>query len=199
MHSVFSRTLRSVAAAITLATATCTASAQVETVNVAEASARLATGGYVLMMRHARTVAGIGDPPQFSIGDCKTQRNLSREGREQSRRIGEALRAAGIRIDRVRSSQWCRCRDTASLAFGAYEDWTALNSFFGDRSQEPARTREVAEFARTAPPEENIMLVTHQVNIRAVFGVYTSQGEIVAGRWRDGRLSALFRFQAYNE
>lgn len=170
--------------------------AQVQSLGLQDAAARLAQGGYLMMIRHARTEPGLGDPPNFRIGDCATQRNLSADGREQSRAIGAMLREAGIRIATVRSSQWCRCRDTAQLAFGDHEPWPALNSFFNDRSDEPARTREVLAYARTLRAPDNAMLVTHQVNIGAVFGVFTSPGEIVAGRWRDGRLVAEFRFVA---
>lgn len=183
-----------VATAACLSLASVGALAQVDSLALRDAAQRLSAGGYVLMMRHAKTEPGLGDPPQFRIDECSTQRNLSQEGREQARAAGAALRAAGVRFDRVRSSQWCRCRDTARLAFGSYEDWPALNSFFEDRSDEPERTRAVGQFARTLSPTANAMLVTHQVNISAVFGVSPAQGEIVAGRWRDGKLVAEFRF-----
>lgn len=181
-------------AALAIVLAPAIARAQPAAIGLAEAAARLAAGGYVLMMRHASTEPGLGDPPQFRIGDCATQRNLSAEGREEARATGQALREAGIRFAQVRSSQWCRCVDTASLAFGAHQSWPALNSFFGDRSLGPARAREVVEFARSVRAPHNAMLVTHQVNIQAVFGTFTAPGEIVAGRWRDGELRAEFRF-----
>jgi len=171
-----------------------TGAAQAPSVSLEEAAVRLASGGYVLMMRHARTEPGIGDPPQFRIGECATQRNLSDEGREQARAIGASLRAAGIRLAVVRSSQWCRCLETAALAFGRHEAWPALNSFFADRSDEPQRTSEVLRFAESLRPPDNAMLVTHQVNISAALDTYTSPGEIVAGRWRDGALVPEFRF-----
>ena len=166
-------------------------------VPLAEAARRLAAGGYVLMVRHAQTVAGVGDPAGFRLGDCATQRNLSEEGRAQARRLGEALRAAGVAIAEVRSSQWCRCRDTAQLAFGAYREWSALNSFFGDRADEPMRTAEVIAYAGSLRGPGNVVLVTHQVNISAATGVYTRPGELVAAKARDGRLAPEFRFVAH--
>lgn len=180
--------------AVVLAFLPVSAAAQAPSVTLDEAAARLASGGYVLMMRHALTEPGIGDPPQFRIGDCATQRNLSDEGREQARAIGASLRAAGIRFAVVRSSQWCRCLETAALAFGGHEAWPALNSFFADRSDEPQRTREVSRFAESLRPPHNAMLVTHQVNISAALDTYAAPGEIVAGRWRDGALAPEFRF-----
>lgn len=92
-----------------------------------DAHALLRTGGVVLAMRHA-LAPGTFDPPGFRVDDCRTQRNLNDEGRAQARRIGDALRSRGLVPARVRSSPWCRCVDTAELAFGRAERWAALGS-----------------------------------------------------------------------
>jgi hypothetical protein len=110
--------------------------------------ARLREGGNVVLMRHARTEPGVGDPPDFRLGECATQRNLSAEGREQARRIGEAFQREAIRLDEVRNSAWCRCVDTAQLAFGRQVVWPPINSFFGSASAREAQTREVLAAAR---------------------------------------------------
>lgn len=165
-------------------------------VSVEEAARRLASGGFVLMMRHTQTEAGVGDPPGYRLDDCTSQRNLSDAGRAQARAIGAALRASGVRIGIVRASAWCRCRDTAELAFGRHEVWPALNSFFDRSAGGSTQTRDVEAFAKTVQPPGNAMLVTHQVNISAAFGTWTSPGEIVAGRWTEGGLRAEFRFRA---
>ncbi len=167
--------------------------AAVERLSLEQAAARLGGGGFVLMMRHAQTEPGVGDPPGFRIGVCATQRLLSAAGRDQARRAGDAMRAAGIRIGEVLSSEWCRCQDTARLAFGAYRTAPALNSFFDDTSARDRRTSELHALVR-GHRDGNLMLVTHQVNISAAFDTFTSPAEIVAGRWRDGRLVAEFRF-----
>lgn len=167
----------------------------VERVSLEEAARRLASGGWVMMMRHAATEAGVGDPPNFRIGDCGTQRNLSEAGRDQARRAGVAMRAAGIRIDEIRTSQWCRCRETAELAFGAARDWPALNSFFADRSSGAGQTAEVLAYASSLGADRNLMLVTHQVNITALVGGFVVPGEVVAGRTRNGAFEGSFRFQ----
>ena len=172
-----------------------TRAAEAQRVALDEAARRLAGGGFVLMMRHAQTEAGIGDPANFRVDDCSTQRNLSDAGRAQARAIGAALRSAGIRVDTVRSSAWCRCRETAELAFGRHEVWPALNSFFGGRPGAQAQTREVEAFAAGLRPPANAMLVTHQVNITAALGPWTEPGEIVAGRWDGARLRAGFSFR----
>ncbi len=140
---------------------------------------RLREGGYVVMLRHAQTGPGVGDPPGFTLGDCATQRNLSDAGRADAWRIGEAFRRERVPVAEVRSSEWCRCRDTAALAFGAYAAWTPLNSFFDDRSVESARTREVLALADRMPRGANVVLVTHQVNITAVSGIVPASGEMV--------------------
>ncbi len=163
----------------------------------AELLAALRSGGQVLLVRHARTEPGVGDPPGFRLGDCRTQRNLSAAGREQALALGAALRARGIPVAEVRSSEWCRCLDTARLAFGGYtpvRPWAALNSFFGDASAEPEQTRKLRAAAAEVPAGANVVWVTHQVNISALTGVVPAMGEVVvvragqdgprvAGRW----------------
>ena len=81
----------------------------------AAAWAALGEGGRIILMRHAATVPGTGDPPGFRLGDCATQRLLSDAGREQAKAIGAALRERGVSADRVLSSAWCRSVDTAEL------------------------------------------------------------------------------------
>jgi broad specificity phosphatase PhoE len=138
---------------------------------------RLDEGGYVVMLRHA-TAPGIGDPENFRLGDCATQRNLSEEGRAQARRLSERLRA-GIASATVYSSQWCRCLETAELLdLGPVEELPALNSFFGrpeDRATNlDALRRFLANLAEDGPP---VILVTHQVTISAITGRSAASGE----------------------
>lgn len=160
-----------------------------------EAAQRLRSGGWVLMMRHARTVPGVGDPAGFRLDRCDTQRNLSEDGRAQARRLGEAFRAADLMPAVVRSSAWCRCLETAQLAFGAHMPWSALNSFFEERGEGAQRTAEVLAFVRDFAGPGNAMLVTHQVNVTAATGVFPAQGEVVAMRWQDDRPVPAFSFQ----
>ena len=141
--------------------------------------AMLRQGGQVVVVRHASTVPGVGDPPGFRLEDCSTQRNLSAAGREEARRIGEAFRARGIPVGRVLSSRWCRCMDTAWLAFGQAEPWLPLDSFFDDRSREPGQTQAVKARVGEHPASGNLILVTHQVNITALTGISPAQGEAI--------------------
>ena len=120
----------------------------------------LRADGQVIVMRHAATDRSVGDPPGFRLDDCSTQENLSEEGRAQAHRVAAAFTARGIPVGRVLSSQWCRCLETARLAFGSAEPWAPLNSFFRDRTLEAERTREVRAFVSERPATGNLVLVT---------------------------------------
>jgi len=158
---------------------------------------QLQEGGNVLLMRHAQTEPGVGDPPGFTLGDCRTQRNLAPGGRAQARRTGEAFRNRGIVVNEVRTSAWCRCVDTATLAFDNATVWPALNSFFGAADRREAQTEQVKEIVRTVRAPRNLMLVTHQVNITALTGEPVASGEIVVVRpgGKDGHLQIVGRLK----
>ena len=155
----------------------------------------LRQGGNVLLMRHAQTEPGVGDPPNFKLGDCSTQRNLSETGREQAKRAAAAFQREKIALDEVRSSAWCRCVDTAELAFGRHTVWTPINSFFQQSGREP-QTLEVLQALKSFKAPRNLVLVTHQVNISALTGSFTAMGEMLLTRpaqITDGRLRVLAR------
>lgn len=131
----------------------------------------------VALMRHA-LAPGTGDPPGFVLGDCATQRVLSDAGRAQARAAGAALRARGVTFDAVFAGRWCRVRDTAVLMdVGTVRETPALDSFFADRAEGPARTVEARALIDATPGR--LLLVTHQVNITALSGVTPASGEIV--------------------
>lgn len=132
------------------------------------------------IMRHALAPGG-GDPANFDVNDCATQRNLSDQGREQARRIGAALRDRGITFDAILTSQWCRSRETAELlGLGKVTEEPALNSFFQDRSTADAQTAATRQIAQNAIGP--LMMVAHQVNITALTGIFPASGEIVIFR-----------------
>jgi phosphohistidine phosphatase SixA len=143
------------------------------------ALSRLAAPGTHAILRHA-LAPGTGDPENFQLGDCSTQRNLDARGRAQSRAIGAALRAAGITADRVLTSQWCRSAETARLlGLGPVVEEPALNSFFADRSTRSAQTEATRRLLAALPREATAILVSHQVNITALTGIYPRSGEVV--------------------
>jgi phosphohistidine phosphatase SixA len=171
----------------------------VPVVSLAEAAKRLSAGGYVLMMRHGATEGGLGDPPGFTVEDCKSQRGLSTEGRGQLKRVADAFKAAGIKIDDVASSEWCRCKETAELVFGRYTTWAALNSFFS--SVKRAELQQNAELRAVLPyikPPKNSVWVTHQVNITALTGFVPAATDLLALRWNKDKLVVEFRFTPVN-
>lgn len=160
-----------------------------------QAVAQWRSAGWVLIMRHEQTVPGVGDPPGFRLAQCSTQRNLSDAGRERARLLGVRLREASIRLTQVRSSQWCRCLDTArGIAGDAFEPWPALNSFFDDRSSEPAQTEALREAFSRLGPNDRWLWVTHQVNITAFTGIVPRMGEGLAMRLTNGQPAVKFRW-----
>jgi phosphohistidine phosphatase SixA len=157
----------------------------------------LRSGGQIVVMRHASTERGVGDPPGFRLEDCHTQRNLSAAGREEARRLGQAFRVRSIPVGQVLSSRWCRCLETAQLAFGTFEPWPPLDSFFNDRSHADAQTQAVRKLIAELPPGGNLLLVSHQVNITALTQLFPAPGEMIVltplgnGEFRvAGRLAA---------
>ncbi|WP_353248766.1 histidine phosphatase family protein [Salinisphaera sp. T31B1] len=142
---------------------------------------RLASGEAIALMRHA-SAPGTGDPAGFVLDDCATQRTLSAAGRTEARAIGQRFREHGIARASVYSSQWCRCLETARLlGLGPVRPLPALNSFFEDRDKGRARTAAIEQ--RLAEADTGVqILVTHQVNITALTGVFPASGEIVVVR-----------------
>ena len=162
--------LLAITAAVSCAPAPATADARL---------ARLSEPGVAAIMRHAYA-PGTGDPGNFALDDCTTQRNLDRHGREQARSTGAAIRAAGVRVERVLASQWCRCRDTARLlGLGPVEDLPALNSFFRAPARAEGQTSDLRRVLSGLVPEETVVLVTHYVNIMALTGRSVASGEVL--------------------
>ena len=138
----------------------------------------LRTGGCTVLMRHAETVPGTGDPPEFKLDDCSTQRNLSTAGQQDARRIGAWFRQNKLKPRAVLSSAWCRCKDTAELAFGQHTVWPALNSVFNDRVLSPNQTEVVRKALAAVPRQQFEVWITHQVNITALTAQGIGMGEI---------------------
>lgn len=135
------------------------------------------SAGAVVLFRHALAPGG-GDPPGHTLNNCRSQRNLSDEGKAQARRIGAAFKSRRIDVDTVWSSQWCRTRDTADLAFpGQRVDQAAFNSFFNESDMSAERTRAARRLLLSWRGPGILVVVTHQVNITALTGVVPSSGE----------------------
>jgi broad specificity phosphatase PhoE len=136
-------------------------------------------GGQVILMRHAVTTPGVGDPAGFRLEDCSTQRNLTDAGREDARRVGATFRTRGVPVGRVLSSPWCRCLETARLAFGVAEPWPPLSNLYDNRSREAEQLRALREIAGRRPTGGNVVLVTHGSVVLPLTGIQPAPAEMV--------------------
>lgn len=142
--------------------------------------ALLKSGGQVVLVRHALTTPGVGDPPGMKIGDCGTQRNLSDEGRAHARQLGEAFRQRGIAVGSLLSSPWCRSIETAKLAFGKAPDLTpALGNLFGRSEESGRQLAALRPLAGQIPVKGNTVMVSHGSTILALTGISPDTAEMV--------------------
>jgi phosphohistidine phosphatase SixA len=153
----------------------------------------LKEGGKLIFIRHAYA-PGMGDPKNFDVKDCSTQRNLNQQGIEQSKKIGLFFDQNNIKIDKVISSEWCRCKDTAFFAFKKFVTKSFLNSFYDSRfvKNKDKQINEFKEYIIKIKESENIIFLTHYVNIFELLGVNTSSGEVIV---TDKNLALLGRIE----
>lgn len=155
-------------------------------------------GRAIVIMRHA-LAPGMGDPVEFNIDQCQTQRNLSDVGRQQAKNIGDVLRENGVGEAEILSSQWCRCIETAELLdFGEPVEFPVINSFFQDRSTEPAQTSALVERIEdwiNDGANKVRVLVSHQVNISALTGTYANSGDMLIVTIQDNEIVVLDQIQ----
>ena len=138
-------------------------------------------GNKIIFIRHSLAPGG-GDPAGFRIDDCKTQRNLSKKGIKQSKKIGKLFKENSVFVDKVLSSQWCRCKDTAKYAFGDFKEFTALNSTFQSpyNKNEGKQLKDLYNLVKKWNGKgKNLVLITHYSIITAVTTAVPSSGEIV--------------------
>jgi phosphohistidine phosphatase SixA len=138
----------------------------------------LRDGGYALVIRHAMA-PGTGDPANFRLDDCATQRNLSADGRAQATRLGETLRTQRVPVGRVLSSRWCRALETARLAFGRVEGEPALDQLGRPEERDEPTAAVRALIASSLQSGTNLVLITHQPNITTLANLLVDEGEIV--------------------
>jgi phosphohistidine phosphatase SixA len=140
----------------------------------------LKKGGKLIFIRHAYAPGG-GDPKNFNINDCNTQRNLNDEGRVQSKKIGDFFKTNKIFIEKVYSSEWCRCKETASIAFENFETKNFLNSFFSEQFVENRQNqiKDLNRFIKNWNGNGNLIFVTHYVVISELLNYAPSSGELV--------------------
>ena len=152
----------------------------------------LQDGNKIIFIRHAYA-PGTGDPKNFKINDCSTQRNLNNEGIIQSKKIGDFFLKNRIQIDKVLSSEWCRCKDTAKLAFNEYSTFNALNSFYDPRfkNNKDKQISELKDYINNWKSKKNLVLITHFVVISEIFNVSAKSGEIIVS---DKKFNIIARY-----
>ena len=140
----------------------------------------LKAGGKLIFIRHAYAPGG-GDPENFNIYNCSTQRNLSESGRIQSKKIGNFFKENKIKIKNVYSSEWCRCKETASLAFKSFKTKSFLNSFFSSKfaHKKKSQIKDFQKFLNIWDKKNNLIFITHYVVISEILDYPPSSGEIV--------------------
>ncbi len=143
-------------------------------------ASKLEEGGKLIFIRHAYA-PGSGDPENFNLNDCSTQRNLSKQGREQAEFIGNFFKTNKIKIDKVLSSEWCRCKETAKIAFKNFTTNSFLNSFFSTKylKNKDNQIEALENYIENYKSKKNLVLVTHYVLISEVLNYGPSSGEIV--------------------
>ena len=145
----------------------------------------------ILFLRHA-LAPGFGDPDNFDLMDCDTQRNLDTKGRSQASKIGEELRLRNIKFTEILSSQWCRCKETANLLdLGEWKEFAGLNSFlqnYANREETMALLKHKFKFLNAGLT----LMITHQVVIREVTGKVVSSGGMAAFNSKTGQ-SVVFQ------
>ena len=141
---------------------------------------QLEKGGKLIFIRHAYA-PGSGDPDNFNLNDCSTQRNLSKEGKKQAKYIGEFFKNKKIKVDKVLSSEWCRCKETAVIAFSNYKTESFLNSFFSNkfRKNKDLQIKNLKSYIDKWDKKKNLILITHYVVILEILDYAPSSGEIV--------------------
>jgi len=153
--------------------------------------------GKLIFIRHAYAPGG-GDPDNFDISNCTTQRNLNTKGIEQSINIGKFFLKNDIVIGKVLSSEWCRCKKTAEYAFKNYETRNFLNSFFSKKfsHNKDSQIKELKKYIKNWDGKDNLIFVTHYVVIMEVLNLPVSSGEIVV---TDKNLNILVRQKTGNK
>ena len=145
----------------------------------------------VIFMRHA-FAPGFGDPEEFNINSCKTQRNLNVEGQQQAINSGNYLRKENLKFDEIYSSHWCRCRETAKLLnFNIEKPFAGLNSFFQGHAQRKETLELLNQKMSKLDDSTLTLFVTHQIVISAVTGITVSSGKMVAYNTTNGKATLL--------
>ena len=153
---------------------------------------QLEDGGKLIFIRHAYA-PGSGDPNNFNLNDCSTQRNLNEDGIKQAKNIGNFFKKNKIKIYKVFSSEWCRCKETAKIAFNDFSTKNFLNSFYSPKFQKnkSKQVKELSNYVQNLDSKKNLILITHYVLIYEILGYAPSSGEIVISDRNFNKIGSL--------
>ena len=133
----------------------------------------------VIFLRHS-LAPGMGDPKNFKLEDCSTQRNLDRLGRKQAEELGNLFRHNELTFDEILSSEWCRCKETAALMqLGRWKTFLGLNSFFEGYVDKKKTLSVLNQKLAVINSDKLVLLITHQVVISAITGKFVGSGKMV--------------------
>ena len=145
----------------------------------------------VIFLRHA-IAPGFGDPEDFNLKDCETQRNLSEDGVKQSKTLGNFFKVHKIIFSEILSSEWCRCKDTLKeMDIGEWTTFSGLNSFFQGFSQKHEVLYKLNKKLLSIENQELVLMVTHQVVIYNITGISPTSGGIVLYNSKTGKSKQL--------
>ena len=134
----------------------------------------------VIFLRHA-IAPGFGDPDNFKLDDCSTQRNLSKEGIKQAKSIGKKFLNNKINFTKIFSSEWCRCQDTTKIMnIGTWETFSGLNSFYQGYVNKDITIKSLREKLSEIKSNDLVLMITHQVVISEITGISSPSGGMIA-------------------
>jgi phosphohistidine phosphatase SixA len=142
--------------------------------------AALRGDGHVALIRHASAPGPAGDPADYKLDDCTTQRNLSEQGRTEARALGDRFRTQQVKVGKIVSSQWCRCRQTAELMnIGPIEDAPTFNNAFVLNTRRDELTASARALIGAWRGPGTLVVVTHGENIQFLLGLRPREGEVI--------------------
>jgi phosphohistidine phosphatase SixA len=147
--------------------------------DAALAWAALSGDGHVALIRHA-SAPGVSDPSAYKLDDCATQRNLSEQGRAEAAALGARFRMQRVKVGKVVSSQWCRCKQTAELMnIGPVEDAPTFNNALVLNTVRDELTAGAHAVIDAWRGPGTLVVVTHDENIQLMLGLRPREAEII--------------------
>jgi broad specificity phosphatase PhoE len=162
----------------------------------------LRAGGNVILVRHGATFSNQADADPFHLADVAKQRNLNDKGKALATAFGEAIRAVGVPVGEVYTSEFNRAYETGLLAGFKNIETTADLSEGGlvvTPDENNRRAKALRDMLARAPDKGwNDILITHKPNIVDALGkdwFDVKEGEASVFRPEGGKYRLLARVQ----